>query len=118
MRNELSKAIYSGNLEEVKKLITEEVDYSHLLRIACIYGQVEIVKFSISHGADVHDNDEQAIKITCSSGRLEVLKILLDNGANIYAEDSEALKLAKLYGKTEVVEYLNKWMMLEKLEAL
>jgi ankyrin repeat protein len=90
--SELVVAVHSGNMGEVTRVLEE--------------------------GADVHVDDDQALKIVCSFGRLEIVKLLLENGADIKADDYDGLKMAKLFGQTEVVEYLNKWMLLDKLKEL
>jgi len=89
MNNKLAGAVYTGNMELVKLLVTDvtEVrDYPQLLRSACLYGRFDIVKFLIT---------EQGAEIT-----------------------EEAIRWASWNGHEEVLNYLNKQLMLKKIEEI
>ncbi len=61
-------------------------------------------------GADVHTDNDIALRLASRYGHLEAVKILLDAGANIHAKDNEALRWAKYKGHTEIVELLKQYM--------
>jgi ankyrin repeat protein len=86
----LFEAVRKGNLEEVKRLLSE--------------------------GADVHYENNFAIKSSCYFGHLEVVKLLVEHGANFHDDNDKAVKLANDNGHKEIVNYLNKQMMLDKLK--
>jgi len=51
-------------------------DNDHALRWASEYGHSEIVKILLSAGADVHANDDMALQWASENGHSEVVKIL------------------------------------------
>jgi ankyrin repeat protein len=87
----LIEAVESGNLEEVKRLLSE--------------------------GADVHENDDQAIIVACSYCYLEVIKLLVAHGADIHTKKNFVFKSAKFNGHAEVVDYLNKQLLIKKINV-
>ena len=87
MNNELVQAVYVGNMELVKLLLTKRVMI----------------------------NDE-AIRKACIYGRFEILKLLLDSVKSYNYE--ELLRTAKYNRDLSIVNYLEKRMMIQKLEEL
>jgi ankyrin repeat protein len=92
-------------------------DYNDL-REACLMGDVEEVKYLIAKGIDLHTDDDFVFRTACGNGHLEIVKLLLEHGVDIHAKDDFALIWAREEGHDEVVEYLNKRMLLEKLEEI
>ena len=60
----------------------------------------------IEHGANIHTNDDEALRWAAENGHLDVVKYLVEEGASIHANDDEALKWATDKGHADVVEYL------------
>ena len=69
-------------------------------------GNIDIVKFMIKEGADVHAYNDYAIKWSSENGHTEIVKLLLENGADIHARYDMALRLASLFGHTETIKVL------------
>ena len=77
------------------------------LRNAARNGHVEIVKYLITNGANVHANNNQALRNAALGGHLEVVKYLIeDHDANVNPEHDHVLSGAVEYGHLDVVKYL------------
>ena len=70
------------------------------------HGYEEIVKSSPQHGANIHANDDYALRLAAMYGHTETVKLLLDHGANIHADNDDALHSAAENGHTETVKVL------------
>ena len=57
-------------------------------------------------GANIHDDNDEAIRWASFNGHLEVVKFLINKGANIHARNDWALRYASYYDHLEVVKYL------------
>ena len=55
---------------------------------------------------DFHINDEFLLRSACCYGRLEIVKYLVDKGANIYAQNDYALQYATRNNYYKIVDYL------------
>jgi len=78
-----------------------------LLKWASIKGYLIIVKYLINAGADVHYDNDVALRIASANGKLEVVKYLIEEaGAYIYAQNNNALSCAVQYKRKEVFDYL------------
>ena len=78
------------------------------LRCASNRGHVEVVRALLENGANVHAQDDYALRWASRNGHVEVVKVLLENGANVHADDDGALRLACEFGHTEIVKVLLK----------
>jgi ankyrin repeat protein len=76
------------------------------LIVASKYGHLEVVKFLVEKGANIHADNNLALRCASKYGHLEIVKFLVKNGADIHADNDRVLKLASLNGHFEVVEYL------------
>lgn len=68
----------------------------------------EIIRELIEAGANVHANDDEALRWAASNGNVKLVNLLIEAGANIYANNDEALEQAVKYGHIEVVRSLIK----------
>ena len=78
--------------------------------------KVETYKMLIERGADVHADNDFALRFSAKNGHLEVVKYLIKKGANIHADydyalrcsayNDYALKYSAENGYLEVVKYL------------
>ncbi|GIY64659.1 protein fem-1 homolog B [Caerostris darwini] len=75
-------------------------------------GHFSVVKFLLSHGADVNHSTKTAstpLRAACFDGRLDVIQYLVENGADIHKANkynNTCLMLASYRGHADVVEYL------------
>ncbi len=76
------------------------------LRLASRYGHLEIVKYLVSQGADIHALSDWALGLASETGQLEVVKYLVSLGADIHKYNNYALRQASENGQLEVVKYL------------
>lgn len=96
----------------IKDFVVPLADISH-------FGHLEVVKYLISKGADIHakvDNKinishegEATLMLAASSGQLEIVKYLIAQGANVNNQSKfylTALKSAAGAGQLEVAKYL------------
>jgi ankyrin repeat protein len=75
-----------------------------LLNYGCRCGYLEMVKYLIEEGADLHIDDETPLTWAAEEGRLEVVKYLVENGADLNNE--YVLYGAAEAGQFEIVKYL------------
>ena len=64
----------------------------------------------ILEGADVHANNDCALRWASENGHLDVVKVLLKNGADVHIKDDCALRWASRYGYLDVVKVLQDHM--------
>ncbi|XP_039267948.2 ankyrin repeat and MYND domain-containing protein 2-like isoform X1 [Styela clava] len=128
---ELFEAIDKGNIETVKRLITEEKvptnimdehDMSPLLQ-ASYRGHLEIAEILLQNGADVnatsHTNFYTPLMMAAISGKQETVKLLLDAGASVTKLNSiekTASDLAGFVGQHEVSTLIRNYLTLDRLE--
>jgi hypothetical protein len=77
----------------------ELIDASH-------NGHLSLVKLLLESGANIHADDNYAIKWASRNGHLCVVKLLLKYGAEVNADDNYAIKKASLKGHLDVVKLL------------
>ena len=98
------------DLEVIKELVESGANIhaqdDYAIRWASSNGQLEVVKYLAENGANIHAQDDYAICWASENGQLEVVKYLAENGANIHAQDDLAIRLASNNGQLEVVKYL------------
>jgi ankyrin repeat protein len=69
-------------------------------------GHLEVVQFLIRNGADIHADNDLAIRHAARNEHLDVVRYLIENGANIHAHDDWALRYAAMDGHLDVIQYL------------
>lgn len=79
---------------------------SYSFALAALYGNLEIVKILFDNGADVHHNNEYALRCGAEKGFLEIVQFLVEKGANLHADNDYALEWSIRKGKTDVACYL------------
>lgn len=66
------------------------------------------LKAALSAGADVHADQDRALRLASEKGHLEIVKCLLEAGANAHARRAHALQSAAKNGHQPVVDCLLK----------
>src|SRR5581483_6603208 len=79
-------------LDDFSKTILSNA--KHGLSWNCKKDNLSTVQYLVSVGADIHANDNCAIKLASENGYLSTVQYLVSVGADIHAEDDEAVKLA------------------------
>ena len=72
---------------------------------ACENGHIDIVKYLVEQGADIHAESDKALVLASQFNHFEVVKYLVENGAD--KNNDEALRLARRNGHLRIIEYLN-----------
>ncbi|XP_059180071.1 poly [ADP-ribose] polymerase tankyrase-2-like [Centropristis striata] len=115
-KRELFEACRSGDLEQVRKLMTAENVNSRdtagrkstPLHFAAGFGRKDVVEFLLQNGANVHARDDGgliSLHNACSFGHAEVVSLLLQHGADANARDNwnyTPLHEAAIKGKIDV----------------
>ena len=100
---------FGGNVNAKEK---EEYGFTALMRTAGEKGNLEMVKYLVSNGADIkakNNKDGTALMWAAKSGNIETVKYLVSNGADIKAKnnkDGTALMWAAKSGNIETVKFL------------
>ena len=81
-------------------------DNDAALKWASGKGHLEVVKYLVEQNADIHAEDDLALRWAGGNGHLEVVKYLIEHGDDVHADDDAALRLASEEGYLEVVKYL------------
>ena len=83
------------------------VDEDEALSLACENGHLNVVKYLVENGANIHVGIERPLRSACREGHLKVVKYLVEHGANIRETNDEyALVVAAEEGHLAVVQYL------------
>lgn len=82
-------ACRSGKLKTVKYILSLGIiDFykakDEALADACLCGHIEIAKFLIDNGANVHTNQEEPLRRACLSGNKDLVEYLIKSGSNIH----------------------------------
>jgi ankyrin repeat protein len=99
-----------GMREQITKFMIDHAEqYNNkedMLRVSCIFGKPEFIKFLIADGANIHINKDAPLREAAHIGCIECMQLLLDAGANIDAFNGAALTWAVQNEQYEVVEFL------------
>lgn len=106
----LTNAALMGHLDIVKYLIEHGANiHAHndrAIQLASNYGKLDVVKYLVEHGANVCVNDNYAVKWAAHSGHLSVVQYLVEHGADIHANQNYAIRFAAKHGDINMVKYL------------
>ncbi len=87
--------------------INVTIDDNFVLRVMASKCSVKMLQTLIDYGADVHADNDYAVKsVALSSPTLEKIKILHRAGANIHVDDDCCLRIAAHFNKEPLMIYL------------
>lgn len=94
-----------GYLDKAKKLIYSGVNVNDTMLITPIFwGHVNVVKFLIEKcNVKIH---RRALCVAVEENKLEIVKYLIDKGANVHIDDQFPLLSAIFYGHLDIVKFL------------
>ncbi len=103
----LQSASALGNLTVVKYLIEQgadiHADNNAALRYATYNGHLPVVRFLVENKADIYD---PVLRHACWGCHLPVIEFLVEHGADMHANNYESLRRASEGGHLPVVKYL------------
>ncbi|AGD93027.1 putative ankyrin repeat protein [Megavirus lba] len=105
-KSSLDYIISKNYIECLKYLISIDVNKDLALIIASKNGNLDIVKYLISLGANIHAHENKSVRLACKYGHLDVVKFLVDNGAIFHSKNNYAIKSACDNGHINIVKYL------------
>jgi ankyrin repeat protein len=89
--------------------ISVHYDDDYALRYACEHRNLDIIKYLLQIGANIHANNmwvTTPLQSASRYGHLDVIKYLVEvGGANIHDDNDFALDIASLNGHLDVVKY-------------
>jgi hypothetical protein len=105
---------YYNDYELVKLLLENNAnvhsDNDYALRCASYEGHDKVVKLLLENGADIHAKNDLSLKWASGCGHNKVVKLLLENGADVHVDDDLSLKWASYYGYDKVVKILKEYI--------
>jgi len=81
---------------------------NEFFRLACISGDLQVIKYYIEKGVDIHINNDYPLQCASRVGDLDVVKYLVEKGANIHALDDFPLQIATDFAYYDVLKVLTK----------
>jgi len=68
---------------------------------------IDIVKYLIDNGANIHEGNDVAIKVASKHGYLEIFKYLVFAGLDPHVNNNEPLKIAIQHNQRNIIDYIN-----------
>ena len=106
----LTRALLFERREIVKYLIEHganvHAENDYALRWAARAGHFDLVRLLVEKGANIHAENEYALLWAVENGHFEIVRFLIEHGADISTYNNKALRIAKEFGRTEIYNYL------------
>jgi ankyrin repeat protein len=103
----LEVAVRGNHLKVVRVFTDAGIDMRHVGGMALAWSHsADMAEFLIERGADVHMDDEFALRIACMFNRPGVVRVLLKAGANARIMENTCIRNAAISGSAEVVQVL------------
>lgn len=98
-----------NNLEAVNTVrtgVVSKIHTTHALLWACENGHIEVAKYLLEQGADIHAEREIVLRFALQTGNLEMATFLIENGADIHLIKESSLILAAKIANYPTIRYL------------
>lgn len=97
-------ALRNNQLDIIKFLVSQKwnINFNFMLEDAVSLRYLDIVKYALENGADIHDRDDLTLRHALAKGYLNIAKYLIENGAN----SDYVLRVASEKGRLDIVKYL------------
>ena len=111
MREDFQFEYNGGNFMKQLALLEKYPDINKLLLQSSKSGELDIVKYALKKGADIHAGEytttsEDALALASEYNRLDIVKYLIESGADVNGDNNIALRNASTKGHLEIVKYL------------
>src|SRR5581483_1173721 len=91
-------------LDDFSKTLLSNAKYG--LSWNCEKGHLSTVQYLVSVGADIHADNNSAVRCASEKGHLSTVQYLVSVGADIHAHDNYAVRWASNNGHLSTVQYL------------
>ena len=83
---------------------------NEILRMAVLNGDLNLVRYITTtvprnHQADLHANDEAALRVASMKGYLSIVKFLVEHGANPHIWEDTPLRYAVMGGYVDIIKF-------------
>ncbi|MCA8354185.1 ankyrin repeat domain-containing protein [Burkholderia cepacia] len=104
----LCQACAHADWEKIKYLKSLGLDLTSItfLSPAARFGQVEVIKYLVQHGSDIHAENDHALYAAVTDKQLESVRCLVSLGANVNARNGEIVKIAAENDFLDIVQCL------------
>ena len=82
------------------------VNNNQRLMVAAKEGNIDIVRYMIKEGADIHEYNDGALRGASENGHTDTVKLLIKKGADIHEYNDWAIRMASRNGHTDIVKLL------------
>ena len=111
INKQVLETIECGYLEELKYLVEKmganiHIDDDRALRSATVCGHLHIVKYLIEKGANINVMDNLPLRLATYTGNFKMVKYLVEKGADVSVKANTSLRWACKKGCIDVVLYL------------
>jgi ankyrin repeat protein len=89
-----------------KKFRSINFDNGLVFGASCQSGNIEMIKFLIENGINIHNDNDRPFAVACSGGKIDVVKIFIENKFDIHIDDDYALKVSCQRGHLDLVKFL------------
>ncbi|WP_175888067.1 ankyrin repeat domain-containing protein [Burkholderia contaminans] len=98
-----------GDLDSIKECVEAGADRlgkNNALNECVEHGHIEIAKYLLEHGANIHSQKERALRIALDAGQLDMAIFLVEQGSDIHSVKEEALIGAARKAHYPIMRYL------------